>query len=258
VVDVFGEVDEQLRADRLRLIMQRWVPAFIAAMVLAVLAVVAVWGVQEIRSSQSGKASQAYNDAVQTASKGDEAKAFDQFGPLAKGSGPYAALALMQQAGIRLDQNRTAEAAQLFDKAAAATKTPIISDAATLKAAYAVFDTAPYAQLEARLTPIAKPDRPYHVQAREALAMAKLASGKTADAKADFVALGLMADTPDSVRQRAQAMIALIDSGTGAKLKTLEVQARTATPTPIQMPAPPAGQGGPDQGQNQDQPEAQQ
>ena len=39
VVDVFSEVDEQLRAERLRSFLQRAVPAFIAALVLTVLVV---------------------------------------------------------------------------------------------------------------------------------------------------------------------------------------------------------------------------
>jgi hypothetical protein len=253
VVDVFGEVDEQIRADRLSTLVRRGAPAFVAALVLTVLVVLVVWGVQQFRSSQSAKASQAYNDALDTEAKGDAAKAFDQFGTVARGSGAYAALALMQQAGIRMEQNRLAEAAQLFDKAAAASKAPLIADAASLKAAYAVFDTAPLADLERRLTPLTKPERPYHVQALEAEAMAKLAAGHTADAKAGMVAVSLLADTPDSVRQRAQAVIALIDSGTGAKLKALEVQARTATPTPPPAPIPSAGQGAPEQAPDQGQ-----
>ncbi len=257
MVDVFGEVDEEIRAQRLQSLAQRAIPAFIAALVLAVLAVLGVWGVQAYQSSESAKASQAYSDALETESKGDEAKAFDQFGVLAKGSGTYAALALMQQAGIRMDQNKPADAVPLFDKAAAAVKNPMISDIAALKAVYALLDTASLADISGRLEPLAKPDRPYHAQAREALAWAKLAAGKAADAKGDLVALNLMQDTPDSLRQRAQALIALIDTGTGASLKTLAEQAKTATPIPVQPPAQAGPQGPPaDPASAQDQPEA--
>jgi hypothetical protein len=258
VVDVFGEVDEQIRTDRLRSLVQRAVPAFIAVLVLAVVVVLAVWGVEAYRSNQSAKASQSYADAMELQTKGDAAKAFDQYGALAKGSGPYAALALMQQGGIRMEQNKSAEAAQLFQKAAAAAGSPLIGDVASLKAAYALLDTAPLSQLTDLLTPLTKPDRPYHDQAIEALAMARLAAGKTAEARSSLVALGLMSDTPDSVRQRTQAIISLIDSGTGAKLKALAEQARTATP--IQPPGQTGGPGGPPDPASQDQaqPEAQQ
>jgi hypothetical protein len=240
VVDVFSEVDEQLREERLRSFMRTAVPLFIATAVLCVLAVAGVWGVQAWQTSQSAKASQAYQDALDTASKGDDAKAFQMFGDLAKHSGPYKALALMQQAGLRVDENKPAEAAVLFDQAAAASKSPIISDIAALKSAYAQLDTAPLAQMEAKLTPLTAAGRPYRVQAREALAMARLAGGKTAAAKADLVAVSSAIDTPDSARQRAQAVIALIDSGTGAGLKKLEEAAKTATPIPLpQAPGAP-------------------
>ena len=256
MVDVFGEVDEQIRSDRLRTFLQRAWPVFLGALVLCLLVVVGVWGFDKYRSIQSAKMSQTYSDALDTQAKGDQAKAFDEFGVVAKGSGPYVALALMQQAGIRLDQNKPADAAALFDKAAASTKVAMIADAASLKAAYALLDTAPVAQMVDRLTPLTKPERPYHAQAREALAMARLAAGQIKEAKADLVALSLLSDTPDSLRQRTQAIIALIDAGTAVNLKSLAQQALTAAPTPLAAPAPDAQS--PDQapGQPQGQPEA--
>ncbi len=250
MVDVFSEVDEQLRAERLRSFMQRAVPAFIAALVLSVLAVAGVQGWQMYQSSQSAKAAQTYQDAMDALAKGDQVKAFDQFGDLAKRAGPYQSLALMQQGGIRMDQNKPAEAAALFDQAAAAGKSPVVSDIAALKSAYALMDTAPLVQIEAKLTPLTLAGRPYRVQAREALAMARLAAGKPAAAKADLVAVANQLDTPDSARQRAQAIIALIDSGSGASLKKLADDAKTATPEPLPGPAgPQPPQVGPDQAQ---------
>jgi hypothetical protein len=264
VVDVFGEVDEQIRSDRLRTFLQRAWPVFIGALVAALAVVIGVWGYGQYQTSQSAKASQAYSDALDTETKGDDAKAFDQFAAIAKGNNAYAALALMQQAGIRMDQNKPAEAVPLFDKAAAATKSAMIVDAAGLKAAYALMDTAPLSQMVDRLTPLAKPDRPYHGQAREALAMAKVGAGQLKDAKADLVALSLLSDTPDSLRQRAQAVIALIDTGTAGSLKLLAQQALTATPIQLAPPPQPEQPQSPDaaqspdqaQGQPQGQPEA--
>ena len=255
MVDVFSEVDEQLREERLRSFMRTAVPLFITTAVLVVLAVVVVWGVQAWQTSQSAKASQAYQDALDAASKGDDAKALQMFDALASHGGPYQALALMQEAGLKVDQNKGAEAAALFDKAAAASKSPIVSDIATLKSAYALMDTAPLAQIESKLTPLTTNGRPYRVQAREALALARLGAGQTAAAKGDLVAISLQQDTPDSARQRAQAIIALIDSGTGAGLKKLEEAARTATPIPLPQ-APGAGPQGPQGAPAQVQPEA--
>ncbi len=257
MVDVFGEVDEQIRSDRLRTFVQRAWPVFAAALGLSLLVVIGVWGFDQYRSNASGKASLAYNEAFETLQKGDEAKAFDQFGAVAKGSGAYAALALMQQAGIRTAQDKPAEAVALFDKAVAADKTPMIADAASLKAAYALMDSAPLSQMVDRLTPLAKADRPYHAQAREALAMARIGSGQLKEARADLVALNLLSDTPDSLRQRAMAIVALIDSGTAAHLKSLAQQALTAAPIQIAPPpASPQGAPSPDPASAPGQPEA--
>jgi hypothetical protein len=262
VVDVFGEVDEQIRSDRLNTFIQRAWPVFVGALVAALLVVIGYWAYGQYRTNESAKASQAYSDALDLENKGDPAsaaKAFDQFAVIAKGTGAYASLALMQQAGIRMDQNKPTDAAALFDKAAAATKNPMIADIATLKAAYALMDTAPVAQMIERLTPLTKPDRPYHAQAREALGLAKLGAGQMKDAKADLVALSLLSDTPDSLRQRAQAVIAMIDSGTAGSLKTLAQQALTAAPAQMAPPPQQAPDGqSPDQaqGQPQGQPEA--
>ena len=85
---------------------------------------------------------------------------------------------------------------------------PFIGDAARLKSALALLDTAPYAEIESRLKPLTDPKRPYAALAREALAMAKLKAGKTQDALGDFQVLQLMADAPEDVRQRAGAAAA--------------------------------------------------
>lgn len=257
MADVFNEVDEQLRAERLNSFMRRAVPAFIGTAILTIVVVIVVWGVQAWQSSQSAKASLAYAAALDTEGKGDDAKAFTQFEELAKSGGAYQPLALMQQGGIRMDQNKPAEAAALFEKAAAASKSPMVSDVATLKWAYAMLDTATLDQISAKLTPLTDIGRPYAIQAREALAMAKLAAGKGPAAKADLQAITLLQDAPDSARERARAIVALIDSGTGVGLKALSEAAKTAAPIQLTPVAPPQGPAGaPPQGAPQVQPEA--
>jgi hypothetical protein len=140
----------------------------------------------------------------------------------------------MQEASIRLEQNKTADAVALFDQAAKATSDKIIGDVALLKAAYVLLDTASLTDITARLTPLMAADRPYHAQAREALALAKIAAGQLTQARADLGVIQLMSDTPDSERQRAGALIGLIDSGTARDLKALA--AAPVLPTPSAPP----------------------
>jgi len=98
-------------------------------------------------------------------------------------------------------------------------------------------DTETVAQIEARLTPLTRDDRPFSVFALEALAMARLQNGQVAPAREALVLLKNGLDTPDVVSQRADLSIAAIDSGSAADLKKI-VEAQRNLPV---APARPAG-----------------
>jgi hypothetical protein len=234
VVDVFHEVDEQIREERFRALMRRVVPLFIGAMVVAVLAVLGLWGYKQFSLGAIGKSSEAYAHGLELLQQGDQNGAFAQFDQAAKGPAGYHALALIQEGAIRQMQNKTTDAVALFDQAAKAAPDKMIADAASLKAAYALLDTASLTDMTQRLTPLIAADRPYHAQAREALALAKIGAGQLSQAKSDLGVIQLMTDTPDSERQRAGALITLIDSGTAKSLKALAQAPILAPP-----PAPP-------------------
>jgi hypothetical protein len=74
------------------------------------------------------------------------------------------------------------------------------------------------------------------VQAREALAFAKLLKGDTAGARSDFVVIGATLDAPESARQRANAALSLIDSGS-AKMVPAAVKAAIAAPPMLVAPS---------------------
>ena len=76
-------------------------------------------------------------------------------------------------------------------QAAAAATSPLIADAARLKAAYILLDTAPLAEVEKRLTPLADSKRPFALMAKEALATARLMAGQADKAKTDFAVLSI-------------------------------------------------------------------
>jgi hypothetical protein len=252
VVDFIEEVEEQLRADRYKALAQRTLPWFVAALVAVVVGWLGAWGYQNWRNHNIDKASGAYEAALNTLIQGDQTGAYNAFDPIAKSGPPgYKTLALIQQGNIRLGADKTEEAAALYDAAAKAAPNAILGDQARLKAALALLDTAPYAQMETRLKALIGEKKPYDLQAREALAFAKLAAGKTAEAKADFSALTLMLGATDSMRSQARSAIAIIDSGQ-AKLAVEAVKLAATLPPPSQqmLQAPPGGpgpQGSPDQ-----------
>ncbi len=242
MVDIFEEVDEHLRSDRLGILARRYLPWIAAVLALALAIALAFWGYTSYQENNTEAASAAYADGLDKLSQGDFDAAYAKFGQAAAKATPgYQALALMQQAGVRMDQKRVAEAVALFDKAAAATSNPVIADSARLKSAFALLDTAPYGQVEARLKPLTDSNRPFHALAREALGMAKLNAGKPQDALSDFQVLTLMADAPQDVRERAEAAITLIKAGTASGLPATVKAARVLPPPPPQPAAPQAG-----------------
>jgi hypothetical protein len=236
LVDLFDEVEEQLRSDRYRTLALRALPWVIGIAVLALAGTLGWWWWQERQEKAAFQAAEQYTAAVQSYAQRDETRAFGQFAEVAKSGPPvYRAMALMQQGGMRLEDGKTDEAVALFDQAAEAAPDPLLEDLARLKSAFALLDTAPYAQLEERLKPLTEDERPYRTEAMEALAFAKLMAGKTTEARGDFTVLSLLPDASDPVRERARAAMEMIDSGS-AKALPAAVKAAAAMPAPQLQP----------------------
>ena len=251
--DLFEEVEEQLRSDRYRTLARKGLPWVLALAALALLVALGIWGWQQYQLQTTDKASEQYADALSAQAQGNSAKAIQIFGDVSKSPVKvYSALALMQLGGAKMAAGKPEDvkaAVELFDKAAAAAPNDIIGDAARLKSAFAILDTASYSEVEGRLQPLMKDGHPYRVQAREALAFAKLMKGDGAGARADFVVITGTLDAPEGARQRARAAMDMIDTGS-AKFIPAAVKAAQALPPPMMVGpggvpmglAPPEGQ----------------
>ena len=243
MVDVFEQVEEELRSDRYKRLARTWLPVFGGVLLIALIAALAFWGWDSMQTSRADKASVAFDRGLQSMEANNPVGADAAFAQAAKdGNGAYKAMALMHRAGIAVDANRIPDALRLFDEAAGASRDPLLADAAGLKAAYLAMDTETLAQVEARLEPLAEDDRPFAPFAVEALAMARLQAGQTAPARAALVLLKNGLDTPPIVAQRAELTLAAIDAGAAANLKAIvEAQKRL----PVQAPPAQAPQAGP-------------
>lgn len=238
--DLFAEVEEQLRSDRYRTFARKVLPWLVGALVVALVAGLGWWGWTHLRGQAINKASTQYAAGLEAAEQGRADQAVKIFTEVSQsGAKGYKTLALLQLGGLRLEQKDVAGAVKLFDEAAAAAPGPVLADAARLKSAFALLDTAPAKDVEARLTPLLEDGRPYRVQAREALAFTKLNAGDLAGARGDFVVISGMLDAPEGARARAKAAIGLIDSGS-AKAVAQTVRAAAALPPTALVPAEPA------------------
>lgn len=239
MTDLFEEVEEQLRTDRYRQLLRQFLPWMLGGAAALLLAFFAYWGWDTWQTSRTNKASEQYAAAIDAMAAGDRAKAEATWTEVSKsGSGTYKALSLMHLAAFADEAGKTQDAVRLLDEAAKATNDPLVADAARLKSAFALLDTAPLKDLEGRLKPLIETDRPYRVQAREALAFAKLNAGDLAGARGDFVLLSQSLDATQGAQSRAQAAIGLIDSGS-AKAVPEVVKAAKALPPMMPMMPPP-------------------
>jgi hypothetical protein len=245
VVDLFEEVEEQLRSDRY-LTLARQIAPWLTALFATVLVVWAgYWAYQIYQERNLATASSEYQLGVDALGQNDQTGAFAHFEAAAKAGAPaYKALALMQEGGLRQAAGKGDEAAKLFDAAAEASPNQIFADLNRLKAALAIMDTAPFTQMQARLAPLTDSKRPYWLYAKEALAMAELQAGRTAEARRDCNTLSLTIGVPDDMQKRCQMVMALIDAGdAGAAVAAVKVAA-TLPPSPPQNVAPPPGADG--------------
>lgn len=243
MVDVFEEVEDELRTEQYKRLALRSLPWVAAALVAAAVVFGAWYGLQEYNARKAAQAGETYQAAIESYSKGDLQTAYNQFGEVAKnGPGPYKSLALQVQGGLRLRENRVKDAVALFDASAKAAPGgaagALIGDAARLKSALALLDDAPYADIEARLKPLIEDGRPYRPLALETLALAKLRAGKLKEARADFESLKNALDAPQGMIERANSGIALIDSGAASTVAAVVKAAQAAPAMPMMMPNP--------------------
>lgn len=240
LVDVFEQVEEELRSERYKRLARTWLPIGAGVGAIALISALGWWGYQTWQTNEADKASVAYQRGIEAFTAGNMDQANTAFGEAADtASRGYKALALMQQAGIAVEQGKNEEAVRLFDEAAKAGRDPIIADGAALKAAYLLVDKGSLEDMTKRLEPLTGEKRPYRALAQEALATVQLLHNKPTEARETFVQLQLGQDVPQTVRQRAVVAVQLIDSGThGAVRKIVDEAAKL--PAQPQMAAPAA------------------
>ncbi|QTC92960.1 tetratricopeptide repeat protein [Brevundimonas goettingensis] len=236
MVDVFEQVEEELRSDRYKRLFLTWGPIVGGILLLALIGALGWWGWDSWQNSKADKASVAYDRGLEALQQGNAAGAGAAFLEAQKeGNGAYKALALQQRAGLAVQANNLTQAVELFDEAAKAAGDPILKDTAAYKAALIILDTGTTEDAIKRLTPLAAEGRPMRPFAQEALAMANLQAGKPADARVLCVQLTLGQDVPDSVRQMAQQCIDAVDTGAAANVNDI-IKAQKALP-PVTAPS---------------------
>lgn len=205
MTDIFHEIEEDLRRDRLRRVWDRFGVFFIAAAVLVVAAAGGWSGYKYWRHEQAVAASAAYESAVALFEAGKLPEAEAAFGDIARtGPAGYRTLALFRAAGAAAARDKAAGIAA-FDALATDNRLPALArDLALVRAALLLVDTAGLPEVKQRIGGIATGTSPLRHSAREALALAELKAGDLAAANKTATDITSDSETPPGVRSRAE------------------------------------------------------
>ena len=241
MVDVFEQVEEELRSDRYKRLARTWLPVAGGVLLVALIAALAFWGWDSWQTSRADKASLAYDRGLEALQANNPVTADAAFKQAAEeGNGAYKAMALMHRSGIALEAGRDAEALTLMDEAAKASRNPLIADLAAYKAALLAMDTASLEDVQRRLEPLAREGRPLAAYAQLAQAMALLKAGQGTQAKDILIVVKNGLETPQDLKQVAELTIAGIDAGEVKNIQDIERAMSNLPPEPAPTAAPSA------------------
>lgn len=230
--DIFREVQEDVRRERLEKLWKTYGTWFIvfAVLVLAGIGGFQVWRRHE--AAQRVKTSDAYAAAQRITDPAQAAPAFEKIAGSARGG--YRLLAKLSQANALHASGKALDAVNLY-KEIAANDSGDIGAVARLRAGWALSDSAPRSDLETLLAPLDTPGSAWRPLANEILAFSDYRAAKVKQAATEYRALAEDAQSPDTLRTRARAMAAFLDSGAGADSGVVP-----PPPPPAATPQPPA------------------
>jgi hypothetical protein len=238
--DIFREVEEDVRRDRLEKIWKQYGYALIAAAVL-VLAGVGGW---VFWKQQQAAANARLSDSFAAAQRiSDPGKAGTAFAEIARtGKGSYALLAKISQANALNAVGQPGAAVTLYKEVAAADSSEI-GAVARLRAAWIMAATVPRKELEDLVAPLNTDESAWQPLAREVLAFADYRGARVKQATEAYRALSEDAKAPEGLRLRARAMVTFLDNGAGADFGTVPATAEAPLPPALPLPPLPAAPG---------------
>lgn len=234
MTDIFHEVEEDLRREKLNQLWKRYGTLF---MTLAVIAVAATSGVvlwRQYTENQRIEAAHAFEAATDKAVSGDMDGAMSAYEAIAaQGGEGYPVLSLFRLVEVHLAKSDVPGAIAVYDRIAQSAADSRLKDVARIRAAYLVADIEAPDVLKNRVSAFMGDDNPWRFSARELTAWADFRSGKMAEAGDAFAKLAADPAAPAGIKSRAGKFGVYIKGG-GTLPPPPPV---AATPTPAAAPA---------------------
>jgi len=211
VADIFHEVDEEVRRERLQQLWDRY-SIYVIALAVLIIAAIGAWrGYEYWEAKKAATAGAAFESALSLSEAGKHAEAEAAFAKVAAESpAGYRTLARLR-AAAELAQTKRADAVKAYDELAADTSLgATLQDLAAVRAGMLMVDSAPLSDMRRRLDPVSEPGRIFRHSARELLALSAWRNHDFTAARRYIDMIATDAETPPGTRARADVLSALI------------------------------------------------
>jgi hypothetical protein len=212
LTDIFREVEEEVRRERLEKIWKQYGDYIIAVVAVVVIAIAGFELWQRYEENRRETASAEYNAAVQLAGSSPSAAiaAFEKIASSAPSG--YATLAKFAEADTLLIAGERNRAVAIYETIGNGDD-HLIGNAARMRAAWSIVAFSPRSAIEKLVAPLTESNSPWRFVALEVLAYADYREGAYAKAQKEFEGLSSDPGAPRALRNRATAMANLVRSG---------------------------------------------
>ncbi len=212
MTDIFREVDEDIRQDRLKSLWDKFGIYVLGICIGIVLAVGGLKWWQYYQKTVAEEAGTQYLEAIDLTQDGKVAEASQMFARIAEGApNGYAILARFQNAASLASsgdkQTAVSEYVRLSNDGSLS---PLLRGLANVRAAILLIDTGTRKDVEARVAKLNTRDSPWRNSARELLGLAAYKDGDATAADALYNEIAGDPAASASIRQRAQIMLSLL------------------------------------------------
>ena len=236
--NIFREVDEELRSERMRKLWRGYGPYLIAAAVAVVLVVAAkeIW--DWYQSGNAATSSDQYYQALTLTEGTDTAAAQAALNNvISAGHGGYPTLARFKQAELLARDGKSAEAVSAYDALSTNQNNGTIRELALVLAANILVDSGTVAEVQARVGGLDNPESPMRNAAREAMGLAYYKAGDLENARKSFEAVTNDPLAPPDVQGRVRIYLGQLTAEGAAPAEAADVPPDAAAAVPAEPAA---------------------
>jgi hypothetical protein len=211
VADIFHEVDEEVRRERLQKLWDRY-SIYVFAVAFLIVAGIGAWrGYEYWQAKQEAAAGAAFEQALSLSEAGKHGEAEAAFAKIASEAPAGYRLLARFKAAAELAQTQQADAVKAYDALAAdGSLGNALQDLAAVRSGMLVVDSASVSDMQRRLDAASAAGRAFRHSARELLALSAWRNHDLTAARRYLEMIATDAETPPGARARADVLSALI------------------------------------------------